>query len=126
MVRAVLALALVATACSGSEGTAAHRPLPTHHVGKTARLAAAEGTLRGSVADECLWVDTNGHRMDVSWPNGYTMSIDPVAVRNRRGRIVVHVGERVSMSGGYGPHATTTRCSTGDDVFMADAVSAAP
>src|SRR4051812_44437978 len=89
---AALLLVLLVAAC-GSEGTAAKQPLPTHKVGKSARLAGLDAVLDGSAADECLWVGAPGHRVDVSWPNGYSMSVKPLALRNRRGRIVARVGE---------------------------------
>jgi hypothetical protein len=123
-VRRLVALLLLMplVACGGGGGTPAKQALPTHKVGRASALAELGGVLRGSAASECLWVQA-ADRIDVSWPDAYSMSVDPVALRDSKGRIVARDGQRVSLTGGYRPQGSPTRCSEGRDAFHADYVS---
>ncbi len=120
---AVPVLGLALSACSSPEGVGAKEPLPTHDVSQGMRTAGLDATLQGSAADECLWLETPGGRLDASWPNGYSMSVNPLGLRDRHGHIVVKVGQIVHATGGSGESPPLKRCRVAArGVFYVDAV----
>lgn len=47
------------------------------------------------------------------WPRGFSASFDPVRLYGADGRVIAEAGERLTMSGGYGPNPEMERCRLG-------------
>ncbi len=119
----VPAIGLALSACSSPEGVSAREPLPKHDVSNGMRAAGLDATLEGNAVDECLRLGTPGGRLNVSWPSGYTMSVNPVGLRDRHGHLVVRVGQTVHAIGGFGESPPLKRCQgNGRAAFYVDAV----
>jgi hypothetical protein len=68
----------------------------------------ATALLRGQliVGGHCLWVvSNNGGNYPISWPYGYSWSVEDgvIQVLDESGVVVVRVGDEIELSGGEGP-----------------------
>lgn len=89
-------------------------------------LASITGTFGADAELEggCAWVETDGQRYEVQWPEGYTVDFaaDPVTLRGPDGAAVAEVGDSVTVEGSVSPDVMTV-CQIGP-AFTGTAVSA--
>lgn len=85
---------------------------------------AVTGTLAGDAQLEggCVWLESDGSRYEVLWPEGYTAEADPVALR-RDGEVVAEAGDQVTVRGEEATDVMTT-CQVGT-IFAAESVEVA-
>jgi hypothetical protein len=82
---------------------------------------AIQGTLEsGRIgAERCAWLrDARGLRVDVLYPDGWRIELDPVRLRDRAGTIVAERGDVIIVRGPDGIGASMC----GDDYFVAESV----
>jgi hypothetical protein len=82
------------------------------------------GTLGGDAELEggCVWLDTGQGRVEVLWPEGWTVGTDPVELRDPDGQVVAGAGDEIEVEAAPAPDLVST-CQVGD-LWRATAVRA--
>lgn len=72
------------------------------------------GTLDGDARLEggCAWLDTDGDRFEILWPQGYEVEFDPLRVVGPDGSIVAERGDTLAVRGREAPDVATI-CQVG-------------
>ena len=81
------------------------------------------GVLVGGSVDgvDCAWIqEPSGRRVEVFWPDRWSIQFDPLAVYDEKGIQVIRAGDAVSLSG-YFAEVGASLCS-GDALFNAERV----
>jgi hypothetical protein len=89
-----IAAAIVVWACETQPSTLL---LPAHDLGSEAEGATYDGTL--AQAGQCLWLDVDGHELNLLWPAGYRWFGEPATVVTATGQELVRVGDRMVFGG---------------------------
>lgn len=119
---ATLALTAVLAGCGAS--AADPEPTPRELVTPSAATQALVGTLGGDAQLEggCVWLDTDDGRIEVLWPEGWTVGTDPVELRNPDGEVVAGAGDEVRVDASPAREMVST-CQVGR-IWRATAVEA--
>ncbi len=72
------------------------------------------GTLRGDAQLEggCAWLDTARGKIQVLYPAGYELSVDPLQLRGPDGQVVAAAGDEITIRGAPAPDMVST-CQVG-------------
>ena len=85
-------------------------------------MAQLIGTLDIDPSTNCLVVRTPDRLFDVAWPLGSTVDIrdNKLALLDATGQTIAHVGDEISVGGGFIPTSTAgvVSCTGQDHVFM--------
>lgn len=107
-----------------SEPTASEEPsvLPGMASKSTALGEILTGTLGGDAALEggCTWLEFEGERVQVVYPDGYRATADPLELTGPDGTVIARGGDKVTVTGAPDP-GMATFCQVGP-VFTADMV----
>jgi hypothetical protein len=77
-------------------------PLRLSPAGAGSDTALMQGVLRWDGAG-CIWVETEGARVALIWPHGFSASGPPLRIRDSTGRVVASENEEVQLGGGLDP-----------------------
>jgi hypothetical protein len=103
MMRTILILLTVlATACGGAAGNRGGAPAEDSANTLTGVLGG-DAQLEGG----CAWLDVDGERYEVFYPEGYTVEFEPVRLMGPDGEVVAGEGDEVTITG----EVTTDRMS---------------
>ncbi len=82
------------------------------------------GTLAGDdeLEEGCVWLEADGQRYEILWPEGWEADTGPVELRNPEGEVVAREGDQVRVTGAEADDAVTV-CQVGP-IFDADEVHA--
>jgi len=85
--------------------------------------AMRQGVLAGdpSLEGGCVWLETDGGRLEVAWPAGYRVTTDPIELRDPTGAVVATRGDRLRVRGMPAPDRVST-CQVGQQ-WTADEVA---
>ena len=117
----LVVLALLAASCSSAGASqtpdaavVAIRTLAPPGPNDICLLARGGGTLVVDPVSGLGVADTNGHVTHVYWPFGYSARRDGenIALLDREGRVVAHLGDVIGMTGGYGPDDDWAACQS--------------
>jgi hypothetical protein len=132
----VAAAALTLAACGGGAGSdagsAADRPgLPTSDspegVGMEAKLA---GRLEGDADTGCVWIVpsepiSEGDRIAVVWPRGFSAEWEPLRIYREGGELVAEEGDSIVTGGGFTTTASDRLpedCRSGGEIWLLSSV----
>lgn len=109
-------------------GTSAVSPAAVQELGSllagedSSSDSSITGTLAGDdeLEEGCVWLETDGERYEVLWPEGWEADTGPVELRNPEGEVVAREGDRVRVTGAEADDAVTV-CQIGP-IFDADEV----
>lgn len=115
MLQRTAALVLVAAALSGMLGACGPQPVGLRTAQQTFDAcdeALLAGELIGSTQSG-LAVRDSERVTEVLWPVGYTATREAtgLVLRDETGKVLVHEGQRVEMSGGLGANNVWTACA---------------
>lgn len=120
-----VALAALCAACAGAGGGGQANPtLGATPPGGTDEAPAEGDTITGTLGGDaeleggCVWVDDGAVKWQVQWPDGYTVSTDPVAVTAPD--VDIAEGDTVTVTGSEQTDVMTT-CQVGP-VWLATSV----
>ena len=124
------AVLVILTACAGGGEPPASQPsLPASEPTPPATAAPSSGdTLTGTLGGDaqleggCAWVDDGRQRWEVQYPQGYTITFDPLVLTGPDGP-VAEEGDTVTLAGAAQDDAITI-CQVGR-VWAATSVEAA-
>lgn len=128
---ATLALAALLAGCGGPPTAdpdptpgAAAQPTPQAMASPTIATQPLVGTLGGDAQLEggCVWLDTDVGRIEVLWPEGWTVGTDPIELRDPDGEVVAGEGDELGIDGAPAPDLVST-CQVGE-LWRATAVRA--
>lgn len=111
--RIIVLLAVLVTACAGQQGDDPVVQSPTAVPAATPEEALLTGTLGGDAQLEggCAWLDDGETRWEVSYPEGYRISFDPVTLHGPEGPIAEE-GAAITVAGARQDDAVTV-CQVG-------------
>lgn len=122
-----LAIATLTAACAPADDGGQANPTLGATPPAGSEPAPAEGdTITGTLAGDpdleggCVWVEDGSTRWQVQWPDGYTVSTDPIGVKGPDG-IDIAEGDKVTVTGSDEPGVMTT-CQVGP-VWIATSVT---
>lgn len=119
---ATLALAVLLAGCGGtaadpepSPRASADVPTPPVLASPSASTEPLVGTLGGDAQLEggCVWLNTDEGRIEVLWPEGWTVGTDPIELRDPGGEVVAGEGDRVRVDAAPAPALVST-CQIGE------------
>ena len=104
--RMVLLVAVLLTACGGSGAESGDDPVVQSPPATTAPAASEgegeilQGTLGGDASLEggCAWLDDGSQRWEVQYPQGYTVSFDPLTLTGPDGATASE-GDTITVTG---------------------------
>lgn len=123
----VVATLIISQACMESSASDATVPLPS--TGRPlddangVREAIIEGRLAGDPTRQggCVWLEVEGRRQAVRWPEGFAARFDPLEVIDPTGKVVAREGALVHAAGGIETASEIDRCANpGDTVAVID------
>lgn len=127
-----LALAALLAGCGAStdapganaDATATVAPSPQAPASPSPAMQELTGTLGGDAELEggCVWLETGDGRIEVLWPEGWTVGTDPVELRDPDGQVVAGDGDAVEVTAAPAPDLVST-CQVGE-LWRATAVRA--
>ena len=99
--------------------------MPTEPSEPDAAATSLEGELGGDARLEggCAWIDAQGKRYQVEYPQGYAVHLEPVRLVGPDGEVVAEAGDTLRVTGAVVDGVMTT-CQVGP-VFRATSVEAA-
>ena len=123
-----LAIAAFTAACGPADSGGQANPTMGATPPGGSEEAPAEGdTIKGTLGGDpdleggCVWVDDGKTRWQVQWPDGYTVSTDPIGVKGPDGLDIAE-GDTVTVTGTEQSDVMTT-CQVGP-VWSATSVNA--
>lgn len=119
---ATLALTVLLAGCGASAtdpepspSAADPAPTPRELVSPSVATQPVVGTLGGDAQLEggCVWLDTDDGRIEVLWPEGWTVATDPIELRNPDGEVAAGEGDEVRVDAAPAPELVST-CQVGE------------
>ncbi len=113
MVAAALCLGMAACAGGGGQPGGSSEPAPAPSDADAADGGSITGTFGGDAQLEggCAWVDDGSTRWNVQYPQGYTLTFDPLRLTTPDGQ-TVRAGDTLTVTGSEQRDVMTT-CQIG-------------